>query len=1236
MRTSRTMFRPSTLLMTVVMVVLVFTGGSQAASAATGFGKVASFGAGEFPEGPGAVAVNQSSGDVYVVDHGNGVVRRYDGAGKELLGSWGVASPSGVAVDGSKGESAGDVYVLSNMESEVAIKKFDGEGKALGEVKETEAGTPFTGLSGVAVDKEGDVWVQQSSGEVDRFDGAKANKFISAAFTAPEPPCTGAFAIDENEHLYLPIGCGVEQFNTTGEDQGQLDPNYVAGVTTEVETNDVFANDGYQVSQYSAKREPLATFGSGVLSGCSAGIAINHATQHVYVADPCNSQVFVFVPVTLPVVTIEKPTGITATHADFSGTVNPEGTEAANETTWHFEYSTDKGASWSQTTGGTLEPGTGPVAVHDEATLIPHEAVEVRLAATDAGGTATTKVEPEDEFETPAIAPDVTTEVADDVTPDHAVLTGLVNPHNSATTYFFEYGTGAGYGASVPVTQDGDAGSTAVVGGVVQPVYGLTPATTYHFRLVAHNTAGTTPGEDQSFTTTTPPPPSSGCSNEAIREAQHATLLPDCRAYEMVSPPDKNGADIMADTGRTRIALDGSAASFPSLVAFGDAIGTNVATDYLSVRGADGWATHAITPRQDPDTATSDFFGIESEYDGAFSDDLSKGAFVGMSPVTPDPDVANVTNMYLRSDLRTPGSGFYQLLSACPLCASTSSPLPPLPGTILGGGAPRFVGASADFGHVIFESQQALTSEYPGGCSNLEDIFGCPGKLYEWDHGTVRLAGILPDSACGSPPCVPAAGSQAGQGAGSFQFHFMFTPHMISADGSRTFFTVPDSPQSLSGALYMRVNHTTTVQLNASERTPPIPGSQSAKYWDATSDGSRVLFTTGDALTNDAPANGDRKLYMYDASKPDSDPHNLTFVSVDHEPADPADVETVLGVSADGRYVYFAAAGQLVAGQPVLGTTRGIYAWHDGITRYIASMGGFPDSLEDATTTDQFFYSPTARVTPDGLHMIFSSSQPGLGPTGYDQGHCADAISPGCREFYLYSYASQRLTCVSCNPSGAPATASALTAVRTNVGGAVSSTAQTHPLSDDGRHVFFGTAEALAPGDVNGKADVYEYDVSSGAARLITTGTDLSDSFFMGATPSGSDVFFLTRAQLTGGDQDGNYDMYDARIGGGLVEPAASSPCSGDSCQGTQDAEPPPIGSGSALVTGAGNLAPPGAVAPQPPPKGIANAQRLAKALKACRTKHNKRKRAACERTARKRYGPKSKKSVHFNRRAGR
>src|SRR5262249_7253091 len=143
-----------------------------------------------------------------------------------------------------------------------------------------------------------------------------------------------------------------------------------------------------------------------------------------------------------------------------------------------------------------------------------------------------------------------------------------------------------------------------VTAAAFQPLYGLAPGTIYHFRLVAHNSAGSTAGVDKTFTTTIPPPAS------AVRAGIPGSgFLPDDRGWEQVSPADKNGADVMLDSARTRAAADETpsqpmAATFTSLGAFGDIQGTVVANEYMAIRtgqpNTSGWITHAITPKQRP------------------------------------------------------------------------------------------------------------------------------------------------------------------------------------------------------------------------------------------------------------------------------------------------------------------------------------------------------------------------------------------------------------------------------------------------------------------------------------------------------------------------------------------------------------------------------------------------------------------------------------------------------------
>ncbi len=432
----------------------------------------------------------------------------------------------------------------------------------------------------------------------------------------------------------------------------------------------------------------------------------------------------------------------------------------------------------------------------------------------------------------------------------------------------------------------------------------------------------------------------------------------------------------------------------------------------------------------------------------------------------------------------------------------------------------------------------------------------------------------------------------------------------------------------------MRLDHSTTVQLNASERTDcadnnPCSGTpeqdpggpQPARYWNASADGSRVFFTSPEALTDDAPLNSDTKLYMYDTTKPDTDPHNLTLLSVDSQPDDGADVQGVIGASLDGHYVYFIAIGQLVAGLPSpasFGNLYGVYLWHDGVVSYVGGI--YTGDTEWDASTDIGFNPVVSRVTPDGKHLLFMSTS-GVGLTGYDHGTCGSNLpGSGCRELYLYSAVDGKLSCASCNPSGAAAAGDASTQTRVSGGGGSGTTSVVNrAMSDDGRRVFFTSGDALVPQDTNGKLDAYEYDVGSGTVHLLSTGKDPFDSYFMNASPSGDDAFILTRQRLVGWDMNNDYDLYDVRVGGGFPDPPAVAPaCVGGACQGTPNGSPEAAGFGSLLTVGSGNVQP---VARKVVVRSLTRAERLSRALRKCKAKRGRVQRKRCEASARKSFG---------------
>jgi hypothetical protein len=201
-----------------------------------------------------------------------------------------------------------------------------------------------------------------------------------------------------------------------------------------------------------------------------------------------------------------------------------------------------------------------------------------------------------------------------------------------------------------------------------------------------------------------------------------------------------------------------------------------------------------------------------------------------------------------------------------------------------------------------------------------------------------------------------------------------------------------------------------------------------------------------------------------------------------------------------------------------------------------------------------------------------------------------------------------------------------------------SATYQPRYLSDSGR-LFFDSPDALVPQDTNGLEDVYEYEPAGvggcvvggamfserlgGCVNLVSSGTSSSESVFYDASENGDDVFFITTSRLVGEDYDTGYDVYDAHVCTASVPckpvPVSSPPCtSGDSCKAAPSPQPEIFGPApSATFNGIGNViaSPP----VHPTVKSLTNAQKLARALRACHMKRG-RARGVCEARARRRY----------------
>jgi hypothetical protein len=778
-----------------------------------------------------------------------------------------------------------------------------------------------------------------------------------------------------------------------------------------------------------------------------------------------------------------------------------------------------------------------------------------------------------------ASAPVIERVWASEVNRSTARINAKVNPSEADTTYRFEYGTDTSYGSSVPVP-DGDLGSGSEGVQVSEFLTGLQAGGTYHYRVVAINSSGTTPGEDGTFTTfsASSPEPADTCPNAAYRVGASASL-PDCRAYEMVSPVVKNGGDVSGEAfGQTLASESGERVEFMSKVGFGEVSGSGNAgySQYVAERHPDGWVSKGITPT--PNVANGgQVFGYKTEA-MEFSSDLSIAGVIGYNlPEGPSTARPNSENLYLEDT--TTG----KLPVALTDVSNEGEPFPPeLPSFFLQiFGKPELGGATPSLDVVTFASRLNYLPEAHGAFNF---------KAYVYEHGTLKMLGVLPDGS------IPPGGSklvherEKGESPRGRDNLAIEGKDTVSTDGSRILFEVSELPEQI----FMRKNGTTSVMVSESEASEPV-SAENVELLAATPDLKHILFRTTTRLLDSAPPEGDG-LYMYtDGPSPQTE-SNLTYIGPLYFPGTFTEIasslgDVVPGISDDGTRIYYNTG----AGEIIL--------WEAGQTRHIADSG----------------YARSMGVTADGGELSFVGNH------------------TGSLEVYVYRADANTLKCVSCPPTGAAprfgvetGRGTVETGVHANNGGT-----QLHEpyrprfMSSDGRYVFFSTVEALVPRDTNGVADAYEYDTVTGQLSLLSTGTGEDGAWFVEASADGHDAFVVTGQKLSRWDPDKLVDVYDVRVDGGLPEPPALGvPCVGDACQGTPSASPS-FNTASGF-SGLGN--PSFATAVKAKTRAKPNL-RLRHALAVCHRKP-KRKRAGCERVARKRYGARGP-SVH-NSRVGR
>jgi len=621
------------------------------------------------------------------------------------------------------------------------------------------------------------------------------------------------------------------------------------------------------------------------------------------------------------------------------------------------------------------------------------------------------------------------------------------------------------------------------------------------------------------------------CPNEAIRIAQGATRLPDCRAYERVSPADSAGGVVGVDTNNRplfgAIGADGDGAAFGSSSAVGEAERSpGLLAENLARRTADGWRSFNVTTTTEPsvlmDPTMSPGFPVPSP-------DMSRMMFRTTRSLGP-PNMATGANTYLSAP---EGKG-------PPIWLSHAMPgqvQPPGAGAVPLGGSP-------DFSSGYFWGQPGLTEPPTTG-------------FYFFEGSTLHSAGLLPSGAANPQGVLPAGTGQAGTTTGEVILAEV-TGNQVSVDGSKLFFVSPASgtePKQLyveeGGAPGRLVSHDLLGGAASAGITSRLCGSLMCSFANATPDGSRVVFRSESALTAGAPVTG-VKTYRAEIT-----PSAITLTYL------PAVTGEVLKVDHDASSILFSTPGS------VTGTTS-YYVWDEGRPTAPYAV---------ATDLSGRNRMPESAFSADGDALAFTS-----------QAEVVPGIAPRVEVFYTQVYRwtrqSETATCISCRRDGGapgrfgahvannPAVYSENPAFPPTGNGTSpdpanqSTVVGNRKISADGSLVFFDTSDPLDPArDVNGTRDVYMWE--DGHDYLLTSGRGDTPSLILDSSEDGDDVMFVTKDGLVPSDTNGTYDVYDARVDGGFAEPVKES-CEGPACQASRTA-PAAASPGSRDVSGPGN-----------------------------------------------------------------
>ena len=1120
-----------------------------------------------------------SDGNVYVAMESSlseGVVHGFDSTGATLLG-FPKTLPGdicGVGVD-----PEGDVWVA---EFNSGLQEYDSSGVPL------SGAFSRVGYCKFAFDVAGNLYVMRPNGSPEKYNPDGSGGFVADPVTPLIGDTDGGRAVAVHPisgHVYVASPQSVREYDSSGAfvsswGSGTLSDAYglgvdsatgnlyvsdaanggvvyifgtafvpvvVTGAVTNVSSTSATFNgtvdpDGEQVTDCHFDYGPTASYGQSAPCEQAVGSGDGAVAVSAEVADLEIGYHFRLSASNAngtatgadqrfgPQIQGTSATALAKTTATLQTEVDPGGVAATCEFEYVSEADYDASAPNPYSAGQTapctpadLGAGSGFVPASADLTgLQPATTYHFRVVVTNAAGALSST---DHEFLTD-LAARISGLRADVGSQTSADVSAEINPLGEETSYYFEYGTTTAYGTQVPV-------SAVSVGSGVGDVpvsarfEGLSPNTTYHWRVVATNPSGTTTSRDHTFIYDTGGSP-----------------LPDNRAYEQVTPVDKNASAF--DRGFTFIAPpvasgDGNRVTVNPIQCFAEA--EACVASYLSFQGSlyalerspAGWRPRQLSPPATQYEGTS----VRST-----EADTGQALFAGRrSADVPIELVARLADGGVRS-----------IGAVTP--SVVTDPFVPT------------ARASADLSRVVFGDTSAAL-DWP-----FDQTFKANNTptILEYVAGAAEPILVGVSGGAGSTDLIGECGTRLND---------------LSRDGRTVIVTVIgegngcSQPAPAADEIYARIDESVTVKISgrssAGCTSPQCQSSSAAPavFAAASTDARRIVFRSTQQLTDDA-TDGSDNLYLYDFDKPAGARLTTISVAAVGEPG----LDGVTAVNEAGTHVYFAARGAL-ASEPNAANEdpepgdHNLYLYE----RDAAHPGGRLVFITELSGDDATIWTGSgnrvATVTPDGRHLMLLSRSD-LTDDGADS---------KATEVYRYNAQTGEMTRLSVGERGFNGNgdetgpqcddpglhicpADALIATGS------SGTKGLRSISDDGRFAFFSSPAALTPGatdyepsgpvDPNTGAKYYRhnlYEWHDGHVYLIADGDALPPfnrdflSPVVGTDATGSNVFFKSQASLSGTDTDnGQLDIYTARVcteaDPCIKSPVRATACSGDQCQG--------------------------------------------------------------------------------------